>query len=417
MPGTDERNERKRRLHGLLDLARASRGWSRAQLARSLGRDPTKVYPESGNPKADFLVRLAEALEWPVGEVIETIWNGSSAPASTVGGADYKELYHAAREAHTGGRYQEVVDLAHRMYEAAESEERRAFACAMEYSGWDGLGRYLQGVEAARRGLRHGPIRPTTRNILRADLANAWYSLWDLSPALGTAEMLVDYYEANPPEQRVDFKRPAFCLYVRGHTRRRLMATEPELADAHARAAIADLRRSASLYRELSDELEDPSLAGIANTCDGGVMEIEAALGLRSGDEVVSLMLDAIEDVDAERELIVGDWLESYGWWCVFGSNVALRSLGGADLQRAVRRFTDRALAIADRLDNWSMRERAYTLQFAMHRTLAEASGLEMELTIAEQDRGLITATMGRFPSFREVGWGILDTAKVVESL
>ncbi len=414
MAGIEERNERKRRLHGLLDLARASRGWSRAQLAWSLGRDPTKVYPESGNPKADFIVRLAEALEWPVGEVIETIWSGGASVAAETNGADYRGLYTEAREAHTAGRYQAVVDAAQRMYQVAENEERRAFACAMEYSGWDGLGRYLQGVEALRRGLRHGPIRPTTRNILRADLANAWYSLWDLTPALGTAEMLVDYYEANPPQDRVDRKRPAFCLYVRGHARRRLMAVEPELADQHARAAIDDLGRSARLYRELSDELEDPSLAGIANTCDGGVMEVEAALGTRPGQEVVALMLDAIEDVDAERELIVGDWLESYGWWCVFGSNVALRSLAGRDLQQAVRRFTDRALAIADRLDNWSMRERAYTLQYSMHRTLADSSGLDMEFTIAEQDRGLITATMGRFPSFREVGWDILDTAKVV---
>jgi hypothetical protein len=400
----------------LLDLARSSRGWSRAQLARALGRDPTKVYPESGNPKADFLVRLAEALEWPVGEVIETIWNGSTAPKSGGEGEDYRDLYHRARESHSTGRYQDVVDLAHRMYEVAGGEERRAFACAMEYSGWDGLGRYLQGVEALRRGLRHGPIRPTTRNILRADLANAWYSLWDLTPALGTAEMLVDLYEARPPEERVDWKRVAFCLYVRGHTRRRLMAVEPELAEDHARAAIEDLGRSARLYRELSDDLEDPSLAGIANTSDGGVMEVEASLGLRSGEEVVGLMLEAIEDVDAEQELIVGDWLESYGWWCVFGSNVALRTLGGSELQRSVRRFTDRALAIAERLDNWAMRERAYTLQYSMHRTLAESSGLEMDFTIAAQDRGKITATMGRFPSFREVGWDILDTAKVVGS-
>jgi hypothetical protein len=53
-----------------------------------------------------------------------------------------------------------------------------------------------------------------------------------------------------------------------------------------------------------------------------------------------------------------------------------------------VRRFTDRALAIAERLDNWAMRERAYTLQYSMHRTLAESSGLEMDFTIAAQGPG-----------------------------
>ena len=59
----DHVEERKKRLHAMLDLARGSRGWSRAKLGRALGRDPTKVYPDSGNPKADFLVRLAEVLE------------------------------------------------------------------------------------------------------------------------------------------------------------------------------------------------------------------------------------------------------------------------------------------------------------------------------------------------------------------
>jgi hypothetical protein len=185
-------------------------------------RHPTKVYPESGNPKADFLVRLAEALEWPVGEVIETIWNGSTAPKSGGEGEDYRDLYHRARESHSTGRYQDVVDLAHRMYEVAGGEERRAFACAMEYSGWDGLGRYLPGRRALRRGLRHGRSARPTRNILRADLANAWYSLWDLTPALGTRRDAGGPLRGEaPPEERVDWKRVAFCLYVRGHTRRR----------------------------------------------------------------------------------------------------------------------------------------------------------------------------------------------------
>jgi len=415
--------ERRHRLHSLLDLARASRGWSRAQLARALGRDPTKVYPESGNPKSDFVMRLAEVLEWPVGEVLETIWgdapsrprpdassNGSPVPS------DYRELYAQARTAHAQGEYQRIVDCAKRMFTVAETDEHRAFACAMEYSGWDGLGRYVQGVDAARRGLRLAPITTTTRNILRADLANAWYSLWDLTPALGTAEVLAAWYEANPPQQRVDDKRPAFVYYVRGNTRRRMMITEPEMREAHAEAAMADLARSAEMYQGLSIDLEDESLAGIANTCRGGIIEIEAELGRRDPLDAVNELLEGIRRVDAGDELIVGDWLESYGWWAIFGSNLALRHLQGRDLQTSVRELTNTALVIADRLGNWAMRERVFTMQFSLHQLLAETSGLELEFTIDEAERSLITATMGRFPSFRSVGWRILDTAKVVES-
>ena len=59
------------------------------------------------------------------------------------------------------------------------------------------------------------------RLVLQATLANAQYTLWDLTPALGTAEVLARWYEANPPEKVYDWKRVAYVHYVRGNTRRR----------------------------------------------------------------------------------------------------------------------------------------------------------------------------------------------------
>jgi hypothetical protein len=184
------------------------------------------------------------------------------------------------------------------------------------------------------------------------------------------------------------------------------MTIEPELREEHGRKALEDLHRSADAYTRLAQELEDQSLAGIANTSRGGILEVEVELGFRSADDAIGTMLEGIRTVKTDDELVVGDWLESYGWWCIFGSNLALRHFSGADLQRSVREFTDAALRIADRLDNWAMRERVFTLQFALHR--------ELDFTIGEHDQGMITATMGRFPTFRPVGWQILETAKVV---
>jgi len=415
-----ETEDRRQRLHALIDLARVSRGWSRAQLAAALGRDPTKIYPDSGNPKADFLVKLAEVLEWPVGDVIETIWGQSrdnpARDASSPEEERFESIYTQARAAHLGGDYRRVVTLARRMYSVAESEERRAFACAFEYSGWDGLGRYLQGIDAARRGLSHSPVSVTTRNILRADLANAWYSVWDLTPALGTTEVLASWYESNPPEKTVDQKRPAFVYYVRGNTHRRLAYLEPELSDAHCRNAKRDLTASAQMYERLSKELNDPSLAGIANTCRGGLIEVDVALGDRKPDEAVDLMVNEVRGLETHPNRAVGDWRESYGWWCIFASNIALRHMTGRRLQEAMSFLLQQALEIADGLNNWAMRERVFTLQFTLHNRLTETSGLTLPLTIDDEDRSLITATMGRFPAFRSVGWRILETAKVVEA-
>ncbi len=60
------------------------------------------------------------------------------------------------------------------------------------------------------------------------------------------------------------------------------------------------------------------------------------------------------------------------------------------------------------------MRERLFTIQYTLHRTLMDRSGLDLVFTISEGDRGLITATMGRIPRFRSVGLEMLDEARVV---
>jgi tetratricopeptide (TPR) repeat protein len=412
---------RTERLHRLIDLARTTRGWSRAQLARHLHRDPTKVYPDSGNPKSDFVVALAKALDWPVGAVLETIWNGSGSGAaafverkpskSNQPDKTFELLYSEAREAHDDGRYRDMVDLASRMYSVAESDERRAFSCAMEASGWDGLGRYTQEVDACRRGLATQGISTYTRNILRSTLANAWYSLWDLEPALGTAELLANHYQSHPPERDVDQKRVAFVHYLRGNIRRRFMAVEPDQADHHRELALVDLTLARDAYRELSDSLRDHQLAGIANTCEAAITECLCHRGDTDSAEAVDRILERVDQALSVAEQPRGDWLESWGWNCIFATNIAMRSLQGAALQTRMKPLLEYTLDIAESLDHWAMRERAYSMQLCLHRTLSEQTGLELVLNIDEMDQTLIAATMARFPAFQQTGWSMLESA------
>lgn len=425
--------DRRQRLHDLVDLARATRGLTRAALGKALHRDPTKVYPESGNPKTDFLVSLAGILEWPVGDVVEYIWDGSPGHGVTgcepltvvdLSGQSFEDLFHLARGQHKDGQYREMVETSLAMYEIAETDDRKAFACAMEASAWDGLGRYTQEVDACRRGLARRGVSAYTRNILRADLANAWYCLWDLTPALGTATVLIEHYAASPPKRRLDDKRPAFCRYVRGHTRRRLASTEPDLALDHYRGAAEDLRVARDLYTELAHELDDASLLGIANTCEGGIDEARVELGEVDPKEAVASAVELASSVaggtgGVGRAVgsadLTGDEVESLGWRCLFGANVALRHLSGRELQSSMDVLTGSALAAAERLDNWAMRERVFTIKLNLHKTLAKTTGLELPLTIDSRQRALITQAMGRFPGFRTTGWDLLEHAEVVE--
>ncbi len=405
-------SQRRERLHRLLDLARVARGWNRTELGRALGRDPTKLYLDSGNPKLDFLVGLAETLEWPVEEVIDAL-SGEEHERCDGGAGEFEALDRQVVAAHQEGRYGDMVELAASLQRSARTPEQRALACNREAGGWDGLGRYPKALEAVRRGLREAPLSTDLRLKLQGNLANAYYTLWELTPALGAAQVLCDHHRENPPESETSRQRAAFAHYVRGNTYRRLMQAEPENRRRHAENGRADLLHARDAYLSLAEERDDPALRGIARTCMGGVIETEVELGLRDADAALETIMQGLDEA-VDLDEATGDLIESSGWWCVFGGNIALRSLHGRALQRTMAVFTNKALEVADRLDNWALRERAFTMQYALHEAMVDATGFELQYTIDDEDRRLIAGAMGRFPRFREAGWKILQTAKVV---
>ncbi|MEQ8850627.1 MAG: hypothetical protein RIB32_02470 [Phycisphaerales bacterium] len=410
--------ERRERLHRLIDLARASRGWSRARLARALHRDPTKLYPESGNPKLDFLMNLADVLEWSVGDVADAVWGKGMAELIAAEPKDrtFIQVDDEALAAYDHGQHERMAELAREMYAIARDADGRALACIREAGAWDGLGRYPKALDAIQRGLNETGISVRYRLILQANLANAQYTLWQLTPALGTAQVLADWYASNPADETESEKRLAFVQYVRGNIRRRLMAIEPESAPQHCGAGMADLTAAQATYERLAAELDDQTLGGIANTCRGGLLELRVENGDLAASEAVDTIISGLDAVVNIEEMGSGDWLESYGWWSIFGSNIALRHLEGRRLQQSLAILTNKALEIADRLDNWALRERVFTMQYALHQRMVDSTGFDLPFTIDDEDRTLIAGAMGRFPSFRSIGWQILETARVVES-
>jgi len=411
--------ERKERLENLLNLARVTRGWSRAKLARALDRDPTKILPASGNPKTDYLIKLADVLEWPVGDVVDAIWTGGihERPDQNPGtDASFKDLAQGVTDAVAQANYGTVVEISKQMYAIARTSDERAHACIREAAGWDGLGRYPKVLECAKRGLHQGTLSLRLRLALQATLAHAEYTLWDLTPALGTCEVLARWYEGNAPERPLDRKRVAYVHYVRGNTHRRLMAVEPENRQYHTTGARDDLLKAIEIYQNIDDPRAIGSVDGFIRTCEGGLLEVNVELGAMRPVSAVDRIIDSLSGLPSLTGTEHADLIESYGWWCIFGSNIALRHLRGRDLQNAMDVLSNKALAIAHRLDNWAMRERVFTMQFALHQIMVDSTGYDLQYTIDDQNRSLISATMGRFPSFRPVGWQILETARVVNA-
>lgn len=408
-----EATGRKERLHRLIDFARVYRAWNRIETARALKRDSTKLYPNTENPKSDILVSLARALDWSISDVVEYVWFGE--PQSASRADDFEALDRAAAAVHLAGQYAQLAEIAQQMYAAARTAEQRARACNREHGAWDGLGRYTRALEAACRGLREHPLSLDRRHQLQGNLANTHYTLWELASALAHAHVLVEWYAAHPPDNPNQAKRRAFAHYVRGNTHRRLASRERDSREMHAQTAKADLTAARAAYTRLADELGDARLGGIANTCCAGLIELDVLLGERAplaAVEEISAGLDAVVD---PQGMPAGDWLESYGWWCIFGANIALRHLEGRPLQQAMAVFTNKALEIAERADNWALRERVFTMQYSLHEKLTDATGLDLPYVVDDDDRRLITGAMGRFPGFRATGWRILRAARVIK--
>lgn len=408
-------NGRKERLHRLIDFARAYRGWSRIRTAQALNRDSTKLYPKTDNPKMDILVGLANLLEWSVDDVVEYIWNGEP-DAAAAPNDDFEVLDKQAGQAHRDGQYERMATIARRMYCIARTPEQRARACNREHGAWDGLGRYTKALEAACRGLREHPLPLERRHQLQGNLANTHYTLWELTSALAHANTLTEWYLQHPPETDNQRKRHAFAHYVRGHTLRRLAAKGGPQSATHAQSAKDDLTMADRCYLELAEHLDDERLAGIAHTCRGGLIEVGVILNENEPEQAVDKILDRLDDVVDPKSAPTGDWLESYGWWCVFGANIALRHLTGRVLQHSMAIFTDKAFEIAGRMDNWALRERVFTMQYALHQKLVDTTGLELPFVVDDDERRLITGTIGRFPGFRTTGWRILQAAGMIES-
>ena len=406
---------RRDRLSQFVDLARIYRRWTRIQTAQALGREPSKVVPESGNPKLDLVVGLAEALDWDVGDVAEGIWRDEAeayGEIETMAERGFAILDREAIEAHRAGEYRRMTELSRALFLAAHTGSERATAANRLAGAYDGLGRYTKALAALQRGLAEPGVPSHVRMMLEVNLANAHYALWHLVEACSVANSLVERFQSRPAETRTERVVQAFGHYVRGQSERRLIETDPLSGNSHAQRAREDLQIALTSYSALAKEFDDASYAGIANTCTGAIFECDAALGVMDplrAAEALSAGLDQVVDV---ANYPPGDWLESYGWWAIFGCNVVLRGLSGPEMHRHMAVFSNKTAEIAERMENWSLRERAFTFEHLRRQRMNESLGYATEWLLDDDDVRTVTGTMGRFPSFRETGWRILESAR-----
>lgn len=472
-------------------MARAYRGWTKAELSEQLGRESGRVVPESGNPKLDLLVRLADALEWGLGDVVEDMWaadlwaedilargpgdrspttpdtsdnrcvdattDASASDSHAWSAAAFAELDLLAVQAHRAGDATRLLRLAREMRRVARTATERALAANREAGAWDLRGRYVRSLDAVQRGLADVGVRDDVRLMLQVNLAGAHQALWHLIDARAIATDLLARFGERPARSRIERVAEAFSWAIRGHTWRRTIVTRPtdEWPDL-ARRARHDLEIACGQYLRLAAAHHDRSYEALASTCRVGLLDCACVLGDIDPRVAVAQIVDRLGDVEDIAEAPRGDSLESYGWWALTGCTIARRHLRGDGLQRAMAICTNKAFEIAERLDNWSMREQAFVMEFerrqaqgdgradhrAAHDPRVDAGALRAEATargprvpgppsrtpddgahaiddnawlLDDEDIRVLAGAMGRFPCFRPIGWRILDCARVLE--
>jgi tetratricopeptide (TPR) repeat protein len=411
-------SERRSSLVELLELAQIYRSWNRKELARALGRDASKLVPSSGVPKVDLVVGLARVLEWSLGDVVRVLRfddpDLGGEEVVEVPDASFETLNAAAAKAHREGRFKDMIQLARQTYAVAQTPDQRARACNREAGGWDGLGKYHEALESLQRGLRETEASTDQQLILRSNLSNAYYSLSLLYEGKGVATDVIEELASSPRNSTVARIASAQAYYVRGNCLRCLLEPGQPDEDTLAQHALQDLRAAEEQHQSLAalDNIE--AYAASARTCRGAILEVEVILGTRSVMEVLETYMSALRELTDGADWPVGELLESYGWWCIFGCNVALRHMRDPiGLQRTMALFTSKADQIASRLGNWTLRERVLSMEYVRRQRLSAMAGIETEWVINDADVRVIAGAMGRLPYFRKTGWEILRKATI----
>jgi tetratricopeptide (TPR) repeat protein len=411
---------RKERLEELLALAQTYRGCTRREVAESLGRDPHKLIPESGIPKLDLVMRLAELLDWSVDQVARDLCDDSGTPVEPPGlseagldaGPDFKTLDRAAFDAYERGEFDEVERLALDAYRAAQTPDERSRSLMRQCAAHDARGLYAKALEAAQHGLRETGASLEYHLSFRVNLANGHYTLGNLYEAEALANSLVGWFLANPMPSPLSQSTKAFALYVRGSCHRCFAGLLTPKALWHAQRAQEDLASAEGLFTAYAEKTGRATYAGYANICRGAALEVAPLVGTQSPDEALATITSALEELQSPEQMPRGAWLESWGWWCVFGCNVALRQIQDTSrLQALMAEFVRKADAIAEALGNWALRERVWSLELE-RRKGSGAALAEEEWVLKREAVRVVAGTMARFPVFRETGWQVLRSSR-----
>ena len=408
---TPEFGEQSRsRLDALLALAMAYRRWTQRQLAHFLGRDVHNIVPGSGVPKLDVVIRLAEALGWPVALVLDGLRpQPSGYPTSEAGaGRSFDSLNRAAFWASVHGRHQEAIELAKAALGSAESGSQQAEADKRLSVAWDGLGDFTSAIECARRGLSRSGVGSLLRAELRCNLASAHLGIGDIHESEGVARGLLIELDRLDVIPRTRLMMLGHLRFVIGCCALYRLDLEPDQGSWLGQEARECFLESTDCWKAAIVEGAIAEYAARAHACRGGLLALDAVLSLQPTEAVLDAMAGELEPIVDLECAPRGDVLEGYCWWCLFGAHVAWRSRLPEDVaQRYLAIFTNKAYEIADVTGNWSFRARAFAYECLLDLDEPGSAGP----TLDEDALRSLVCAMGRSSTAFARGMHLIESA------
>lgn len=413
---------RSSRLEEVLAFAAAYRGWTARQLATALDRDPSNLVPDSGVPKLDLMLRLAETLDWDVADLVELLARdlGFAAAPSRLGPA-------TRPPASPGPNRRAIEALQHALHATADTH---AMGGIRATATMDDVGSADDGPNRAMVLLRLAQAYHHAGNPLegRAVAGEALASIeWLLTPDAAAlrartlvlrascASELVELMRSRQVAARArDASASSDCMPAAGCCTPGL---DRDIAGI-ARASLADLERAVLQldHPATADRLSSP--AALRHRAVAVRRQLEEVIDPGTGrDSLRALLteLDAVIDVDqfADREL-----LESHGWSCIGGFALAERHATGSSLQQALGILSNKADEIASTVDSWALRERVLTLEHARRKQLVALGVVpttDNEWLLDRDDLRAVIGCIGNSRRFRHIGLDILRNATVVD--
>lgn len=195
-----------------------------------------------------------------------------------------------------------------------------------------------------------------------------------------------------------------------------MLAAAPSVErPAQVQQAVADLTTGQALLLRAAELHSVPVYRVAAKMCEGALLELRTLRGEIDAAASLEAIMTALDGAVDPAKSETPAMLEAWGWWCIFGCNIAIRHCADpGQVERFMGVFTNKADEIAARLGNWPLRERVWTMELH-RRELAARDVTEINHpSLDDEDMRSIVGSMARFPAFRATGWSILRSGQAL---